>query len=214
MDGVDLPRRSLFLLRSTAHKLTELRRALRRNGGGGGAFRWQPRTNRASRAPGTPAPASSRASVPFLLELIECALPAHAPQSGRPQLDAVALQLVYLISSGLREAAAGQERRPGLIYRRSAPPTRQKCLAAPSLNTVYCAFDQAHNCSAATREAGAPRPGFNASISSVTAAPEGAGQRTPPPVAIFRFGTRSFVSRFFLDSTSPATDDPRATSAS
>ena len=70
-------------------------------------------------------------------------------------------------------------------------------------------------CSAATREGGgAPRRGLHASISSVTAAPEGAGQRTPPPVAIFRFGTRSFVFRFFLDSTSPATDDPRATSAS
>ncbi len=144
----------------------------------------------------------------FLLELIECALPAHAPQSGRPQLDAVALQLVYLISSGLREASAGQERRPGLIYRRSAPPTRQKCLAAPSLNTVYCAFNQAHNCSAATREAGAPRPGFNASISSVTAAPEGAGQRTRPPVAIFRFGTRSFKS--FFDSSFTA-HPPRPT---
>ena len=98
VDGVDLPRRSLFLLRSTAHKLTELRRALRRNGGGG-AFRWQPRTSRASRAPGTPAPASSRASAPVFLELIECALPAHAPQNWAPALDAVALQLALL---GLR----------------------------------------------------------------------------------------------------------------
>ena len=39
---------------------------------------------------------------------------------------------------------------------------------------------------------GAPRRGLHASISSVTVAPEGAGQRTRPPVAIFRFGTRSF----------------------
>ena len=108
----------------------------------------------------------------------------------------------FLVSGGLLKLAAGQGRRPGLIYCRSRPPTRQKCLAAPSLNTVYCAVNQAHNCSAATREGGgAPRRGLHASISSVTAAPEGAGQRTRPPVAIFRFGTRSFVFRFFLHST-------------
>jgi len=77
----------------------------------------------------------------FLLELIECALPAHAPQSGRPQLDAVALQLVYLISSGLREASAGQERRPGLIYRRarSADETEmsRRSLAKHSVLRVF-----------------------------------------------------------------------------
>ena len=79
----------------------------------------------------------------------------------------------------------------------------QKCVSPLPRLTVLLHVYQAHNRSAATREAGdAPRPGFNASISSVTAAPEGAGQRTRPPVAIFRFGTRSFVFRFFLHSTS------------
>ena len=118
VDGVDLQRRSLFLLRSTAHKLTELRRALRRNGGGG-AFRWPPRTNRASRAPGTPAPASSRASAPVFLELIECALPAHAPQDGRPHLMLSHLSSYFSVSGGLLKLAAGPARRPGLIYCRS-----------------------------------------------------------------------------------------------
>ena len=214
MDGVDLQRRSLFLLRSTAHKLTELRRALRRNGGGG-AFRWPPRTNRASRAPGTPAPASSRASAPVFLELIECALPAHAPQDGRPHLMLSHLSSYFSVSGGLLKLAAGPARRPGLIYCRSCLADETEMSRCSLAKHSVLRGNQAHNCSAATREGGgAPRRGLHASISSVTAAPEGAGQRTRPPVAIFRFGTRSFVSRFFLDSTSPATDDPRATSAS
>ena len=47
-------------------------------------------------------------------------LTSARPSKWAPALDDVALQLVYLISSGLREAAAGQERRPGLIYRRTS----------------------------------------------------------------------------------------------
>ena len=68
---------------------------------------------------GTPAPASSRASAPCLLELVECALPAHAPQNGRPHLMLSHLSSYFSVSGGLLKLAAGPQRRPGLIYCRS-----------------------------------------------------------------------------------------------
>ena len=188
---------------------------MRRNGGGG-AFRWQPRTSRASRAPGTPAPASSRASAPVFLELIECALPAHAPQDGRPHLMLSHLSSYFSVSGGLLKLAAGPQRRPGLIYCRSclADETEMSRCSLAKHSVLRRLTRPTTAAQLRGRSGGAPRRGLHASISSVTAAPEGAGQRTRPPVAIFRFGTRSFVFQFFLHSTSPATDDPRATSAS